>query len=107
MEILHHKEREGKQMKLYDCRVKIHEKTADHMEELDAMLTDYGVDHAFILPTTAEMEDDERLSAYVCYMEEDGVTFNLVSLLFAKTVVGMKDEKIISVMRQWSDSVGL
>lgn len=94
-------------MKLYDCRVKIHEKTADYMVELDEMLTTYNVDHAFILPSSAEMEDDEHLSAYVCYMEEDEVTFTLVTLLFAKTVVGMKDEKIISVMRKWSDRVGL
>lgn len=94
-------------MKLYDCRVKIHEKTADHIEELDAMLTNYGVDHAFIVPTYAEQEDDDLLSAYVYYMEEDEVTFNLVSLLFAKTVLGVKDEKIIDAMRKWSDRVGL
>ena len=82
-------------------------KNADHMEELDAMLTDYGVDHAFILPTYAEKEDDEHLSAYVCYMEEDEVTFNLIVLLFAKTVLRVGDEEIVSSMRKWSDRAGL
>ena len=94
-------------MILYDCRAKIHEKNAGHMEELDAMLTDYGVDHAFILPTYAEQEDDEHLSAYVCYMEGDEVTFNLIVLLFAKTVLRVGDEEIVSSMRKWSDRAGL
>ena len=85
-------------IKMYDRVTKFHEDTCENIEKFDEMLTQYGVDHAFMAPTEEEMNKDETLEGKVLYMQEDEMTFNLVTLLFCKTVLNKSDEEIKKTM---------
>ena len=72
--------------------------TNEMIEKLDQMLTEYGVQHFFSLPKGDNegiaLDDDEIL--YIYYdRAQDEMTFNLVYMLWAKTVRNVSDERIL------------
>jgi len=89
-------------MKLYDVRVPIHE-TPDGcpaidetIEKLDEMLTQYGIDHYFALPTNAEMEADEKpLIYYLFYCLEKDVEVTLIISLYLRMYLNKNKENIL------------
>lgn len=87
-------------LKIYDMATKIHSETEEHLEKYDEMLNQYGIDHAFTYPTDVELDEDENLVCKVLYMEEDEITFDLVTLLFCKTVLNKADDKIKESMKK-------
>lgn len=86
-------------LKVYDMSTKFHGETAENIEKLDEMLTQYGVDHAFMLPTPQDIEEDEEIEGRVLYTEDDEITFDLVVMLFCKTVLNKSDDEIKEAMR--------
>lgn len=81
-------------MKVYDMMTTIHSKAAEKVEVLDEMLTQYGIDHIFMFATAKQMEEDEDAEMNVLYMKEDEMTFDLVVMLFCKTVLNAPDTDI-------------
>lgn len=76
-----------------DCLV-----TEEMIDKLDDMLTEYGVQHYFSLPTAADEDgyakDGDVLNVFYDASEDD-LTWHLVYALWLKTVRGYKnDDKI-------------
>lgn len=72
------------------------------IEKLDEMLTEYGVQHFFTLPIDATdgiaNNDDDYLNVF--YDSKDKMTFNLVYMLWVKTVRNATDEMIETAMKK-------
>ena len=75
------------------------------IEKLDEMLTEYGVEHFFCLPTevnedgTLKNEDD---CLEVFYDSKDRITFDIVYMLWGKTERGFSDDMIKKAMKKIS-----
>ena len=87
-------------MKIYDMMTFLHDETADNLEVFDEMLNMYGVDHIFMELTDEEMAKNDEYVLKVVYLAEEEMTFDLVVLLFAKTVLNRSDEQIKTAMRK-------
>lgn len=75
------------------------------IEKLDEMLTAYGVQHFFTLPlnSTDGIANDDRDVMNVLYDgDNDRMTFNLVYMLWAKTVRNISDDRLIRAMSRIS-----
>lgn len=72
------------------------------IEKLDEMLTEYGVQHFFTLPIDATdgiaNNDDDYLNVF--YDSKDEMTFNLVYMLWVKTIRNATDEMIETAMKK-------
>lgn len=69
--------------------------TEEMLLKFDAMLTEYGIDHAFRYPTESEFNETENVEEIVMYFEEDHAAYDLVYLLWVHKVVGISDKKIV------------
>ena len=87
-------------MKIYDMMTFLREETADNLEVFDEMLNMYGVDHIFMELTEEEMDKNDEYVLKVVYLSEAEMTFDLVVLLFAKTVLNRTDEQIKTAMKK-------
>ena len=87
-------------MKIYDMMTFLRDETADNLEVFDEMLNMYGVDHIFMELTDEEMAKNDEYVLKVVYLSEEEMTFDLVVLLFAKTVLNRSDEQIKTAMRK-------
>lgn len=87
-------------MKVYDMMTTIHSEAAEKIEVLDEMLNQYGIDHIFMFATAKQMEEDEDAEMNVLYTAEDEMTFDLVVMLFCKTVLKTSDEEIKNTMKK-------
>lgn len=70
------------------------------IEKLDEMLTEYGVQHFFTLPIDSTdgiaNNDDDYLNVF--YDSKDEMTFDLVYMLWMKSVRNASDEMIKKAM---------
>lgn len=82
------------------------EVTEEMLEKLDAMLTEYGVNHFFALPMGDEdgvaINDDEVAVVYYDG-DVDRIKFNLVYVLWSKAVRQIHDERIERGIKRWAD----
>ena len=87
-------------MKIYDMMTFLSEETVDNIEVFDEMLNMYGVDHIFMELTEEEMAENDNHVLKVVYLSESEITFDLVALLFCKTVLNRSDEHIKKAMKK-------
>lgn len=87
-------------MKIYDMMTFLREETVDNIEAFDEMLNMYGVDHIFMELTEEEMAENDNHVLKVVYLSESEMTFDLVALLFCKTVLNRSDEQIKKAMKK-------
>jgi len=92
-------------MKLYDVRLPIHETPEDEptihetIEKLDEMLTQYGIDHYFALPSEAEIEADPKPLVYqLFYQSEQDVELTLVVSLWCKLYLNKDKQHILEAI---------
>ncbi len=92
-------------MKVYDVRIPIHETPEgeppvdETIGKLDEMLTQYGIDHCFTLPSSEEIEADPKpLSYHLYYQSEQNVEVTLVVSLYIKLYLNEDKQKILEAI---------
>lgn len=98
-------------MKIFDTRIPIHEtpdgepSINETIENLDEMLTRYGIEHCFTLPTGKEIEADEKtLVYYLFYLSEQNVEMTLVVSLFMRMYLKKDKQNILeSIMKSFEN----
>ena len=71
------------------------------IEKLDAMLTEYGVQHFFSQPisSTDGIADNDEDCLNVFYDSKDGIAFALVYMLWCKAIRKATDEMVKKAMK--------
>lgn len=87
-------------MKVFDMKQRMREESAGKAEKLDEMLTQYGVDHFFALPSEDDWEVDETVELVVYYDSEQEMLYDLVVALFCKIELNRSDEVIKKLLKK-------
>ncbi len=94
-------------MKLYDISIPVHETTEgepsinDSIEKLDEMLTQYGIDHCFALPTYQAMNLDPKPLVYnLYYRSEQNTELTLVISLWLKIYLNRETNRILEAIEK-------
>jgi len=92
-------------MKLYDVRIPIHETPEgepaldDVIEKLGEMLTQYGIDHYFALPSAAEIKADPKPLVYqLFYQSEQNIELTLAVSLWLKLYLNKDKQRILEAI---------
>lgn len=81
-----------------------HPVTLEMIETLDSMLNEYGVTHFFSYPidSTNGIANNQEDFLSVAYDSKDRMTFDLVYMLWSKTVRNIEDDKLYKAMKKIS-----
>ena len=96
-------------LKIYDTRLPIHSSDKnDSLDKLDEMLTQYGVDHYFAIPTSHEIDEAEAngkpIDCFLFYRSEQNVELTLIVSLYTRLFRDTDKQRILEgIVKSLSD----